>query len=207
MKNSIFLTPSFVFIIYGISEILGFSGPVAVLIFGITIGNADMLPFLNFFKGIHLSFFEGIELKPITHNETEKLFFSELVFLLNTFFFVYLGISIIFSDMWIFIISIILCVAIAASRFIATKISIPKIGNFTDIEFTYSMFGKGLATTVLASLPYQNGIAGGEYIQNTIYLVILISVLLVGLFIFLSEKQWLKFITKLFYSEPKNSFE
>jgi NhaP-type Na+/H+ or K+/H+ antiporter len=200
IKDSIFLTPSFVFVIYGISEILGFSGPVAVLTFGITIGNADMFPFLNIFK--------GIELKPISHNETEKLFFSEMVFLVKTFFFVYLGISIIFSDIWILIIAGILCIAIVASRFIATKISTPKIENFSDIEFTYSMFGKGLATTVLASLPYQNGIAGGEYIQNTVYFVILISILLVGLFIFLSEKQLLKFFTKLFYSESKiNSLE
>jgi len=40
MKNAIFLTPSFVFIIYGFTEFLGYSGPVAVLVFGITIGNA-----------------------------------------------------------------------------------------------------------------------------------------------------------------------
>lgn len=205
IKNSIFLTPSFVFVIYGISEFLGFSGPVTVLTFGITIGNADLLPFLDIFKNIKL--FKNIELKPISHNETEKLFFSEIGFLLKTFFFVYLGISIMFSDIWIFIISIILCITIIASRFIATKICIPKTGKFVDIEFTYSMFAKGLATTVLASLPYQNGIPGGEYIQNTAYLVILISILLVGVFIFLSEKHLLTFITKMFYSEPKDSLE
>jgi NhaP-type Na+/H+ or K+/H+ antiporter len=158
---------------------------------------------LSTFKGI----FKGVELKPISHNETEKLFFSEMVFLLKTFFFVYLGISIIFSDFWVLVMSTTLCIALAISRFIATKISTPRIGNFSDIEFTYSMFAKGLATTVLASLPYQNGISGGENIQNTVYVVILISILLVSLLIFLSEKQSLKLITKIFYSESKNSTE
>ena len=39
LQNSIFTTPAFVFIIYGMAEILGFSGAIAALAFGITIGN------------------------------------------------------------------------------------------------------------------------------------------------------------------------
>ncbi|HQT92562.1 MAG TPA: cation:proton antiporter, partial [Candidatus Kryptobacter bacterium] len=39
LQNAMFTTPSFVFIIYGICELLGFSGPVSALAFGIVIGN------------------------------------------------------------------------------------------------------------------------------------------------------------------------
>ena len=194
IKNAILLTPSFVFIIYGFTEFLGYSGPVAALIFGITIGNADKLSL----KLVT----DRIKLSPLSHNEMEKLFFSEIVFLLKTFFFVYLGISIIFSDFLILCLAFTLTLIIAASRFIASKISNDKGTSLIDAEFTYSMFAKGLATTVLASLPFQLGIPGGEFIQNIVYLVIIISILLTGLIIFLVGKGYLRIFTKIFYKEP-----
>ncbi len=193
MKNAIFLTPSFVFIIYGFTEILGYSGPVAALIFGITIGNADHLPFKSIVK--------NIKLNPISHNEMEKMFFSEIVFLLKTFFFVYLGISIVFSDFWTLISGLVLTFIIFSGRFIASRISSEKGSPLLDNEFTYSMFAKGLATTVLASLPLQYGIERGEEVQNLVYIVILISIILAGITIFLAGKGYLRFLTKLFYKE------
>jgi potassium/hydrogen antiporter len=39
LQNTIFTTPAFVFIIYGIVEMLNYSGPIAALAFGITLGN------------------------------------------------------------------------------------------------------------------------------------------------------------------------
>jgi NhaP-type Na+/H+ or K+/H+ antiporter len=194
MKNAIFLTPSFVFIIYGFTELLGYSGPVAALIFGITIGNADHLPIK--------SITERIKLSPISHNEMEKLFFSEIVFLLKTFFFVYLGISIVFTDLWTLYFGLVLTLVIFAGRFIASRISSEKNTPYLDTEFTYSMFAKGLATTVLASLPFQYGIPGGETLQNLVYVVIFISIILAGLTIFMVGKGYLRFLTKIFYKEP-----
>ena len=41
VKNSTFTTPAFVFIIYGINSILGFSGEIAALTYGITLTNID----------------------------------------------------------------------------------------------------------------------------------------------------------------------
>ena len=38
-----FSTPSFVFIVYGLVEMLQFSGPIAVLFFSITLGNVALL--------------------------------------------------------------------------------------------------------------------------------------------------------------------
>ncbi len=191
MKNAIFLTPSFVFIIYGFTEFLGYSGPVAVLVFGITIGNAEQLPFKTLNKKITLN--------PITHNEIERLFFSEIVFLLKTFFFVYLGISIVFSDYWVLYISLILTIILALSRFIASRFSHKDGLSLLDAEFTFSMFAKGLATTVLASIPFQLGIKEGENIQNIVYIVILFSIILTSVVVFLIGKGYLRPFTKLFY--------
>ena len=45
IKNAIFTTPAFVFIIFGIVETLGFSGAIAALAFGVTIGNIETIRF------------------------------------------------------------------------------------------------------------------------------------------------------------------
>lgn len=79
LQNTVFTTPAFVFVIYGIVEILGYSGPIAALAFGITLGNIDVLgpPIMK----------NVISRKPISLNDHERAFFSEAVFLLRTFFF------------------------------------------------------------------------------------------------------------------------
>jgi NhaP-type Na+/H+ or K+/H+ antiporter len=41
LQNSMFLTPAFVFIIYGISEALGYSGAISALAFGLVLGNPE----------------------------------------------------------------------------------------------------------------------------------------------------------------------
>lgn len=90
IQNSIFTTPAFVFIIYGITQVLGYSGAIAALTFGITMSN------INTFQNRLITNLIG----PVGHelNETEKVFFSEIVFLFKTFFFVYIGISIMFDN-------------------------------------------------------------------------------------------------------------
>ena len=84
IKNAIFTTPAFVFVIFGVVETIGFSGAIAALAFGITIGNIETIRF-PFFKTLTVK-------EPVGLNETERVFFSEIAFLLKTFFFVYLGI-------------------------------------------------------------------------------------------------------------------
>ncbi len=43
LRNAIFLTPSAVFIVYGLTEFFGFSGPIAALAFGIVLGNVGTM--------------------------------------------------------------------------------------------------------------------------------------------------------------------
>jgi len=71
LKNAIFTTPAFVFILYGVVEILGFSGAIAALAFGVTIGNIE---------SIHLPIFRKSGEEPTGLNQIEKIFFSEVAF-------------------------------------------------------------------------------------------------------------------------------
>jgi NhaP-type Na+/H+ or K+/H+ antiporter len=50
------------------------------------------------------------------------------------------------------------------------------------------MAPRGLAAAVLASLPLQQGIAGGDLIQNSTYAVVLFSILFTSVLVFLQDK-------------------
>ncbi|HEX5625717.1 MAG TPA: cation:proton antiporter, partial [Saprospiraceae bacterium] len=86
LKTTHFSTPAFLFILYGIAEYLNFSGPLTALSFGIAIGN------LQFIEPRFITRF--IPDANIVLSKMEKDFFGEIVFLLRTFFFVFIGISI-----------------------------------------------------------------------------------------------------------------
>ena len=43
IEDSIFTTPAFVLVVYGLAELLGYSGAIAALSFGITLGNGEAL--------------------------------------------------------------------------------------------------------------------------------------------------------------------
>ncbi|CAJ38156.1 cation:proton antiporter [Methanocella arvoryzae] len=180
LDNSIFLTPAFVFVVYGIVEVLGFSGAIAALAFGIVLGNAD------FFS--RLLAITRIRILPVSLNSTEKIFFSEVVFLLKTFFFVYIGLSIIVSNVALMVMGLILTLIIFYVRIPTVWISLPRKTPVADASISAVMVPKGLAAAVLASIPLQMGLASGELIQCITYAVILFSIVLNSILVFLLEK-------------------
>ena len=183
LQNTVFTTPAFVFIIYGIVELMNFSGPIAALAFGITLGNIDVLgpPIM---KNI-------ISRKPIALNDYERAFFSETVFLLRTFFFVYIGISVRLHDWWPLALGAIITGALFLVRIPIVRLSVPTSTPTKDAAFMATMIPKGLGAAVLASLPAQQGIAGGEIIQSVVFSIILCSTLFTTILTFLVDKTFL----------------
>jgi NhaP-type Na+/H+ or K+/H+ antiporter len=180
IKNAIFTTPAFAFIIFGMVELLGYSGYIASLAFGITMGNVESFKFPLLKKYIPHN--------PIALNETEKLFFSEVVFLLKTFFFVYVGLSIKITDVKILYYGIIFTAIIFIIRIPVVRFSISKSTSIQDASLMTVMVPKGLAAAVLASVPLQQGMVGGEFIQDITYAVVLFSIVLTSLLVFLVDK-------------------
>jgi len=180
LKNAIFTTPAFVFVIYGLVETLGFSGAIAALAFGVTIGNIE---------NIRLPIFKTLTAKgSVGLNETEKIFFSEVAFLLKTFFFIYLGISLELISSWLIIVGVIFTVVAFVLRVPAVKLSIRKAVEAKDLSVIAVMVPKGLAAVVLASIPAQQGVAGGEIIKNITYGVVLFSIVATSFLVLLLEK-------------------
>ena len=183
LQNTVFTTPAFVFVIYGIVELLNYSGPIAALAFGITLGNIDVLgpPIMR----------NAISRKPISLNDNERAFFSEAVFLLRTFFFVYIGLSVRLYDWWPFALGAIITGALFLIRIPIVRFSVPRDTPLKDAAFMAAMIPKGLGAAVLASLPAQQGVPGGEMIQSVVFSIILCTTMLTTVLTFLVDKTWL----------------
>lgn len=183
-QNSILTTPAFVFIIYGINEFFGYSGAIAALAFGIGLANIE---------SIHSSILSRfLNLTPAKLEQTEKVLFKEVVFLLKTFFFVYIGISIEFTSIQPILIGFATTIIIFLLRIPIVKLSIPKVSDeshHNDRIIMASMTPKGLAAAVLATIPMQAGVPGGEDIKNIVFSVILFSIIITSVLIPIIERQ------------------
>ena len=182
LQNAIFTTPAFVFIVFGLAEMLGYSGYISALAFGITLGNIEMFDFDRPFLEKY------IPQKPISLNETEKIFISEVVFLLKSFFFVYVGFSIRLEDTHMVFMGLILTAAIFILRLPVVRFTMDKNLPKSDASFMSALVPKGLAAAVLASVPLQEGITEGLLMQNVSYAVVLFSIIFTSILVFLLDR-------------------
>jgi len=174
--NTISSTLAYVFIVYGLTEQLGFSGAIAALALGITLTN---------FEQFGLTRIKSLSSKTIVPlNEMDLVFYRESVFLLKTYFFIYLGISIHFGTAHLALTAIAMTALVFAMRTGLTRFVYRDAGyTLRDSAITSMMAPKGLAAAVLAGLPLQHGVAGGETIRDTTYMVVLVSISLCALLV------------------------
>lgn len=173
--NTISSTLAYVFIVYGATEGLGFSGAIAALSLGVTLTNFEKFG-LNRIQQLDR------QLEPL--NQTDITFYREAVFLLKTYFFIYLGISIHFGAIQVALVAISMVFLIYALRLLLTRfIFRGSEFDLRDSALTAIMAPKGLAAAVLASLPLQYGVVGGEVIRDVTYMVVLVSITLTALLV------------------------
>lgn len=178
-----FLTPAFVLVIFSIAELLGYSGAIAALDFGIVLGNIQ-----SFSLSALQELLRG---QAMRLNQAEEAFFSEIVFLLKTFFFVYIGLSIRLTDLALLAIGVGIVGVLFLVRVPVVRMALGRIARGMDGALAAVMIPKGLAAAVLASLPAQAEVAGGAIIQDVVYAVILLSIVGTALLTFLLEKRLL----------------
>lgn len=180
LKTSMFSTFAFAFVAYGLTELAGFNGGIATLAFGITLGNSTAFTGARLLKWIYGPSDVKIEFH-------EKLFYSEMVFILQTYFFVYIGIHIRFGHPSTYIVALIAIVLNILIRVVTVKILPRRNLDTRDRSIMTIMTPKGLVPAVLASIPLFLGIKGGEIIQEVTYAVVFTSILLVSLLVMLLE--------------------
>ncbi|NUO20246.1 cation:proton antiporter [bacterium] len=180
IHNSIFMTPAFVFVVYGLAELAAMSGAIAALAFGVTLGNIEL------FKLGWLT--KKLPSDPICLVDKEKNFFADAVFLIKTFFFVYIGLSIRFDNLEHTAIGALIAGVIFVVRYPVVWLISPKSMPPRDATLVSTMAPRGLAAATLASIPLQAGVEGGEMIQNVVYSFVLASILMNALLVLLVEK-------------------
>ena len=161
--NTIFTSLAFIFLLYGLSEILGYSGPISVLIFGVVLANSKKIPLsiVQKFGADHLTEFTSIE----------KTLFSEVIFLVKTFFFIFLGMSIQFGNSKILFIGILLTILIYGGRLLLSRLLISRetpISEAAMISFIIPKYPQRVGGGSASRSPYAHGTTHGsrEYLYR-----------------------------------------
>ncbi len=197
IQNSAFSTPAFVFIIYGIAEAMELSGLIAVIAFGIILGNIPSL--ISSIKENHKFLYSILHPQPLSTKELS--FFREVVFLIKIFFFVFIGISLNFSDITIIMIGFLLVIVLFAVRVFVVSFSVPRSTSKFDASIMSVTIPRGLAAAVLALIPLQRGIEGGALVQDIVYSIIFFSILFTSVLIFLLYNTGLIKVFKKFFPD------
>lgn len=177
---------------YGIMELNSYNGAIGVLALGFMLANMQLIP----------SFLRPKE-PSITPQDVSLL--NEISFLLKTFFFIYLGILIKFKGLSIIIFASVITALIFVTRYISIKLMLSKNKfSMLDAITATAMGPRGLACAVLATLPLQKGIIGGEWLQATLFAIIPFTIGACALFVALSNTSIFKFLLGgLFKSYPE----
>ena len=199
--NTIFTSLAFIFLLYGLSEILGYSGPISVLIFGVVLANSKKIPLsiVQKFGADHLTEFTSIE----------KTLFSEVIFLVKTFFFIFLGMSIQFGNSKILFIGILLTILIYGGRLLLSRLLISRETPISEAAMISFIIPKGLAAAVLAEVPMHMGLpmeveSTFIEIRAVVYMVILFSILVTSFLIYSQETGFTKVLYERFFQNPAN---
>ena len=162
---SFMITIAALLVLYAMTEFIHVSGAIAALVFGLVLSNKDEIARILKIKGSFI------------FDEHIKQFHSEVSFLIRTFFFVYLGITFVFSigadsfanlagfipppianePIYVFVLLMsIIFVGMLITRYIAATVTVKlQPESKEDKSYIYAMIPRGLAAAVLAQLPFQ----------------------------------------------------
>ncbi|HVB39936.1 MAG TPA: cation:proton antiporter [Terriglobales bacterium] len=176
LQNPMFTTPAFVFLLYGGAELLHANGAIAALAFGVVLGNVGQSKLA---RGT---------LPAVGLNQAEMVFLGEIVFLLKTFFFVYIGLSIRFTDLEWLLFGGLLTLLLVIPRISAVGLTLRRHTSTRDASLAACMVPKGLAAAVLAELLVQQNVPGAAELQSIIYAVIFFGVVITSILVFLVNR-------------------
>ena len=190
MANSMFTTFALAFIVYGLTNLIGMNGGMAILAFGIATANFHMSPLAKRSMAERAA--------DMTLSDNDRNFYSEIVFILQTYFFVYIGISIRFNN-WYSLLAGAIFVALAfGTRYLTMSLMGKKGISKRDRRLMRILGPKGLVAAVLASLPLQwaqstqqapDIVEACQTIQDVAYAVVLFSIITCSLLVIFTEKK------------------
>jgi cell volume regulation protein A len=175
------LTLALVFLLYFAVESIGGSGVIFVVSFGLMLGNS-----------IQVARFLGIKRTVVIH-EVMKKFHSQMSFLIKTFFFVYLGLIITFTQLSAILYGVALSFMLLFVRYIAVLLS--AVGNkalFRYKGLLTTMLPRGLSAAVVAEVVVASGIPNASSYPGIIMIVIVTTVIVAAIGIPIFTRQELQ---------------
>jgi len=185
--RSYMLTIAFLLILYGVVEYIKSSGAIAALSFGLVLGNSKKI-----FESLNRSAENPVP-------TSAKFFYSEISFFVKSFFFVYLGILLDFTDVALLLWSAAITLLLFIIRPLAVYITVRKRYDQKERSIMSALVPKGLAAVVLAELPKQYGIKGLDSFSTIALMVVFFSILLSTVLVFLTEKDYFRGFGSMFY--------
>jgi potassium/hydrogen antiporter len=196
-EHTAFTTAAFLFLIYGLVEYLGFSGPISALAFGATLGNIRLLR-RAIFRGSPRLESAGLNLE-------ERAFLSEIVFLLKTFFFVYIGLSVELTHGHAMTSGLAIAILIYFARPVAVRLGASRAISRADASRMAALAPKGLAAAVLAQIGVEQSLPNATLVQNLIYAIILFTIILATILVFAQDRTAIgRFYARLMACFPAN---
>lgn len=195
-RTSLLATAAVVFLVHALAEALNTSGAIACLAFGVVLGNAPTLAAGR------------ADAAQFELTEGERLFLSEVAFLLKVFFFVYLGASLKLSGYEPLLFGgLTALVTFALRPFVVRLTFSSRTSTRRDAAIASALVPKGLAAAVLAALPVQAGVAEGRTIEAIAFGVILISITVSSGLVFAIDRPFIargygRFFGKYLEQEP-----
>ncbi|MEM3411737.1 MAG: cation:proton antiporter [archaeon] len=177
---SYLVTLSYLFLIYVAAELVGGSGSLGILTFGILLANGKKL-----MSGLGLAG-DVFEL-----DEKTKEFHSLIAFIIQTFFFVFLGLSFTLNNYENIMIGCLLAAAIVFIRPFLVKIAMYKaqVGQ-KDLDLISIVLSRGLAAAVVAQILISKG--ANPVFLDVVFMIIFMTIIITSTGVFFVLKEDLK---------------
>jgi NhaP-type Na+/H+ or K+/H+ antiporter len=196
--KSYMITIAYLILIYVITEYLSGNGTIATLFFGLVLSNSmaitrKLLAFSTSIGLIKESRSKKLSVKYEVHviTTTEKFFYSQISFLLKTFFFVYIGILFDLSQLWLVLIGSVIAIAILFTRRMSKYLT--KDLKVFDQELIAGIFARGLAAAAITQIVIEQHIPNTQMLPGIVYSTIIFTIILSSASIFWLKK---KYVTK-----------
>ena len=187
MYGDIFLL-AIVILVYGITEQVGGSGALTVFAFALTIANIRYL--IPRMRVEVPSIAKRIKDKIPSFKPYSRKFYTQIAFLMRTYFFAFLGMIFSIPSLQGFLAGLALTGCLIFMRYLATLIITYK-SNISSRDKIYMTFicGRGLAAAVLSSLLLTYGIAASPTIQDLVTQVIIYTTIISAISSYLSKSE------------------
>jgi cell volume regulation protein A len=171
------LTLGVVFLAYSFVEAVGGNGAISSLMFGLVLGNARTISYI---------------LRSRESMKTEKAmkeFHSEISFLVRSFFFVYLGMIVVFESYFLFLLGVLLSSLLLIGRTLSVHLAtIKKPHLMKNRKLMSAMLPRGLAAAVLSQLPVVYGLKNAYVYPDVVLTVIMSTVILCTFGVFIISR-------------------